>query len=400
LRLEFIPRALIDLGAKLGAAPAQAEHFATCRDAIILELQLTAQSDLNRWIAYPRDRNAYRLLRRYFGKLWSYGAVTWAIDTLFRAGLIEHDRTWPSATSRLRSAIRATPKLLAISPMISLDDLIVTPSELIRLKDFNRKLAAYRETRPIHALRLDVQMQNEALSGLAVACASSCWQQTDSGCLSNGEIVLNPLRTLYYRVFNGDFQYGGRWYGPWWQGLPVKDRQYLTINGEQVVEVDYKHIHPTLISALIGRELGDDDPYQIDGFARSDIKRAFNVLINASTERAAALALRQVLAEQDHEAPGKYAKALIQEIKLRHANFEGAFGSGCGIRLQAIDAGMCSEVQRVMRDLGHPVLSVHDSFIVTARQKQLLKQTMQDVLERTKQQLAGGEINVRLTSLK
>ena len=56
--------------------------------------------------------------------------------------------------------------------------------------------------------------------------------------------------------------------------------------------------------------------------------------------------------------------------------FERFWNTGIGLRLQNLDARICTRVQRALRQANVPVLSVHDSFIVRESQKDLLEQTM------------------------
>ena len=42
-------------------------------------------------------------------------------------------------------------------------------------------------------------------------------------------------------------------------------RQELTIDGESVVEIDFKSLHPRLVAEIVGVQLPDDfDPYNIE----------------------------------------------------------------------------------------------------------------------------------------
>src|SRR5665213_2823864 len=55
-------------------------------------------------------------------------------------------------------------------------------------------------------------------------------------------------RVRLYRVFNnGSFKEGGRFYGGWWQGIPSRYRQYITIDGHTTWEYDYSYLHPAML---------------------------------------------------------------------------------------------------------------------------------------------------------
>ncbi len=405
LRLDFRFADNTDLGQMLGASPAPNRRHLEVRNAVIIACVLAAWEHGDQWLAYPRDRSRFATLRRYFGNLWSYNALMWAIDTLLSEDLIEEQRTRPTpaakqASSKVQcSRMRATLALLERLPTISTAQLDLFPGELIRLKR-SRKLVDYRETDHVRWLRCDVIDQNEALQTLNIEIRSPRWRLTRHGFLTNDKRTLNPLRSHCYRVFNEEWHFGGRIFGPFWQNLSVEDRARLTINGAPVVELDYQHIHPTLLAAYAGIELGEEDPYLIARFARRDTKQAFNILINAKTMRAAVGALQNYFVKQKRREPGKHAKRVIAAIKQYHPAFEHTWGAGIGLQLQAVDAHICAHVQRAMRALGHPVLSVHNSFIAPATKELLLDDVMQDVLERAKHQLAKGDTNVLLNLLK
>ena len=82
----------------------------------------------------------------------------------------------------------------------------------------------------------------------------------------NGVNHIRPHGALR-QIFNREsFSMGGRAYG-WWQNLPKPWRAKLTINGEEVVELDYSALHPAMLYAERGLPLAGD-PYCIDGHPR------------------------------------------------------------------------------------------------------------------------------------
>ena len=99
-------------------------------------------------------------------------------------------------------------------------------------------------------------------------------------------IAGGPCVRPFRRIFNGGWKTGGRWYGPPWQNLPKRVRAQLLIDGEAVAELDFRTCHPRLLCALAGMDLPFHDAgfdyYDLPGFDRSHVKRAFNVLINAA----------------------------------------------------------------------------------------------------------------------
>ncbi len=389
-RLEFTCRETIDLGAMIGASPAPNDRYCNLRNQLITDLLLAAWANPERWIAYSRDRNCYAALRYYFGSSVSFPAMIWAVTTLEAAGLVLHRKTRPSARARYRSTLRATSEFVRSIPITNVDQLRRIICQPIRLKDSLGTLCRYKESRQTRDWRADVNEQNEALLGLTLSFESPDWKVDGHGLLHNDKRVINQTRNQLYRVFNGSFTLGGRWYGPWWQGLPARDRNLLRIDHQPVVEIDYQYLHPTLLAAMAGRDIGDNDPYLVPGFERREAKVAFNILVNARSEQSAVLALKQKLVEFDCEEPLQHASNLVSAVKMHHPEFSFAWGAGIGLRLQGIDADMCAIVQQRMRHSGYPVLSVHDSFIVAAPQKDILRSVMDETLDRTKYSIATG----------
>ena len=394
LRLNYTTRDAIDLGAELGAEHARKPIQQGVRNAIIIALLLVAWADPRRWTAYSRDKNWYAGVKHYYGQLGSYAATMWAVDTLEAADLIDHQKTRPGANARTRSRCRASKKLLDHTPITHINQLQRVIVEPLRLKDSTKHLCGYRETEQTRAWRSDVEAQNQAIRSLPIEFETPGWTMNQHGLLFNGAHTLNPASKQYYRVFNVDWYHGGRWYGVFWQGLSGHDRGCLLIDGQRVVEIDYPHLHPTLLAAGCGVDLGAEDPYLVDGFPRNDVKRAFNVLLNANGANAAVSALQAVFRDAGVNGPRAYALRLIRVVKQRHSSFSRLWATGVGLRLQCIDGDMCANVQRIMRDAGHPVLSVHDSFIIQASQKDRLEGAMDEALARVKWQLAQGQINL------
>lgn len=394
LRFDYTTRDPIDLGAELGAEPARKATRVAVRNALIAAVLISAWRNPDAWLAYPRDKNWYACAKRYFGPLGSYAATMWAVATLAAASLIDHRKTRPGPNSKARSRLRASEKLLQEAPVTHVDQLQRVILEPLRLKDSNKVLCPYRESKQTRVRRADIVAQNDALRSLSLELHAPGWQVDQHGLLCHGDRTLNPIHNQLYRVFNLDWRHGGRWYGGFWQNLSGRHRRQILIDGQPVVEIDYSHLHPTLLAACCGKDLGAADPYIIDGFPRSDVKRAFNVLVNADGANVAVSALQFHYQDAGKKGPRSYALRLVATVKQRHEAFAEFWATGIGLRLQCIDGEMCAEVQRIMRDAGHPVLSVHDSFITEASQADRLQGAMEDVLSRAKRQLARGQLKI------
>jgi hypothetical protein len=352
---------------------------------------VSAWIDRDRWIAYHRNRNWYARVKRYYGPLGSYPATMLAVESLSEVGLIDNDPTRPSPNFHWCSRLRASEKLLEETAITCVDHLYRVILEPIRLKDAAKLLIPYREIEKTRDWRFDVYAQNEALRSLSLAAAPG-WQLDPHGLLRNGNRVINPAHSQLYRVFNVNWRHGARWYGAWWQQLSEQDRGRLLIDGRPVIEIDYPSHHPTLLAALSGHDLGCGDPYAVAGFPRNEVKQTFNILVNAGNEKRAIAAMENELRENGSHHPRSYVLRLVEAVKQRHPHFAAFWATGIGRRLQCIDGEMCAQVQRIMRKAGHPVLSVHDSFIAGASREDSLRGAMEDTLARTKRGLTNGQI--------
>lgn len=98
------------------------------------------------------------------------------------------------------------------------------------------------------------------------------------------------------RKFSGNFEQGGRFYDPWWLGIPSALRRFITIDGEPTVEIDYKCLHIFMLYFMAGydpnNKLGEhyiEDAYHLDGWdntreLRNLVKKLLLTVINASGE--------------------------------------------------------------------------------------------------------------------
>jgi hypothetical protein len=326
------------------------------------------------FVSYARRRQWYAERRRYLGaRMPGYETVVAAVDRLAEAGYLEHDKRMPGYRGR-QSRFRASEWLISI---VEHDRIAPTrpfdPGELIRLRDKDGKLVNYSDTAETRRMRHSLRAINDAMRDVAIdlEADAEAVRIGDIIRFSNTAVCLSP-RGLY-RVFNGDFGCGGRFYGPGYQGLPKRLRHHLLIDGNRTVELDYGQTHPRLLAAQLGVDLGPGDIYAVDGWPRQIVKRAVNIMINAETMHSA---LGAISLEMGGFAERKRAVECAEAIKQRHPQFSTAFCSGAGLQLQLTDSAIAEDVlQRLLRR-GMAVLPVHDSFIVEHQNASILEREM------------------------
>lgn len=340
------------------------------------------------FIFYSRDRNHYAKTRkrlRYFPTWYSRGNVLAAIEALEDAGLIEHRRTKPSPTAKHRSRFAASERLVSIVERTPVEFLF-EPCEIIILRGADGLPINYPETDRTFKSRRDVKAHNEFLTNFDIGIDHPDTIEDARGFLRVGGCWLDTRRRSYRQIFNDRFCFGGRWYGTWWQNLPKKVREAISINGENTVELDYRACHLRLLYAQRGLALPfkihTTDPYEVPGFPRTLTKFAFNVMLNAKTKRKALGAIEKRLKEDGLLEVREHARALTNAVADHFRDLGQVWCTGMGMRLQNTDAEICRRVQRQLRKADVPALSVHDSFIVPASAQELVNDVMEEEMSR------------------
>jgi hypothetical protein len=196
---------------------------------------------------------------------------------------------------------------------------------------------------------------------------------------------------------------GGRFYGPWYQGIPKEYREHILINGSPVCEPDFSGYHPRILYSLNG--VSDRlvaDPYKLDGYPdtpemRSFLKPLLLMIVNAKDEQSAIGAIRRKRSKAEKKAQrwGRELKPLgveirtdaqyrdvIQKLMAIHEPISNFFYSSMGAELQHLDSQIAEAIMLIFaHHLNMAVLPMHDSFIVDHRQVELLEETMSQVTE-------------------
>lgn len=201
-----------------------------------------------------------------------------------------------------------------------------------------------------------------------LAAYDSMMKQVD---IKLGTTQLFPAMTSMVRIFSrGDMRLGGRLYSPI-QNLKSEARKYLSFDGDPVVEIDYSAIHPSMLYHHKNISL-TSDPYTIDGFRRSDVKLAFNIMINRSGGNSAANTLARELNFSVADA-----KALETAILNRHTDISEHFNSDAGLKLQRLDSEIALSILKAFVADKRPIITIHDSAVVSVRDTESLKLSME-----------------------
>jgi hypothetical protein len=324
----------------------------------------------DRFISYSRYKQFYTYGQRYYRPTYTYHSILPAVDQLADAGLLEHEKVRPGHRG-FQSRFRASAALLKEFAQVPV---VYRPLEIVVLRDADGNPIDYRDNRDTHRMRKNLTALNEGLLSQQIGLGERIIREGDR--LDNGGRAQAQLHRVFHR---GDFGNGGRFYGGHWQN--IGDRERITIDGQETVEIDYTGLHIRLLYQDIGKPM-PTDPYDIDGWPRKQAKLALLIAINARTHidavRALADALRKGGGVSD---PFATAEKLVRAVKARHPDIAHAIGSDAGVRLMRRDSDLA---EQIMMEMVHAVgvvpLSVHDSFIVPATHKERLNEAMETAL--------------------
>jgi hypothetical protein len=358
------PIEIEELQANLGLRAGRTRDINTVMGYVLGQAIKTYRAGPERWISYSRNKNWYHDPGRqqYFPVASCYASMVAAVDQLAATGAIEHLKS-PRGNLGQQSRFRATPDLYRAYTERPVP-LICNPKERIILRDAEGRLAAYQNSDRIEKWRKQVAAFNEMLSsafieldGKLISEGDAVWVRDDDG---DQQRMVNGTATLsLHRIWNEKWNRGGRLYGPWVQNLPKETRRTLLLNGEPVAEPDYPALHCRLLYDLADKEM-PDRPFEIDGWERSEVKRAFYTMVNAPTRNSARLAI------WDHT---KRTDELMAAIVRKHSAVSDALCSGIGARLMFVDSTiMCRNLGDLNRQ-GIVALPVHDSLIVQTRRE-------------------------------
>jgi hypothetical protein len=379
LRYRFADPKLIETFR--AALPVLRPRCQTAIERIAALLYTVHRIDSTRDVSYGRSKSDYAGQQRYQGNDFTYPVVMSAVEALAQAGFIDEERTKPG-TLGWRSTIKATLLLAnmlnAASPS-NIIPVVYEPIETIRLRAREGRLVDYRENDFTRRARRIVEELNEMNRSARIELGTDAdlyrYERKDGGAQT---IYLG--RKEYHRVFTWDFSKGGRFYGPFWQGLPKSERDTLTIDGEPVEENDFPMLHAVLLYGLLGKA-PPADSFDLPEWPRSIVKMAFYTMINADNRNHAQGCIQLKLFGLPLDGRGcRKAGELMGVIERKHAAVGQYFYSGMGRVLMRADADIAERVMRGAMGSGVVAISVHDSFIAQARHSPKVRELMDKAL--------------------
>lgn len=228
------------------------------------------------------------------------------------------------------------------------------------------------------------------------------------------------------RIFNGDFEKGGRFYTQCAviQNMSGKERKKITIDGEEVAEIDVKSIHPAILYTEEGCVM-PEDPYdfhvpcgvdwnEVEAHraligkpsynpVRNYCKYAMLVVLNSENINSAKMALtNQVRKDKKRKDITKRKfvgvdafshDVAINNMKDHNMMIRDYFHRGVGIRLQYRDSTFMEKLLTFCVQNDIVVSPVHDS--VVCKKKDVDK--VVGYMERAFEETFGSLVNFRYT---
>ncbi|WP_346912432.1 hypothetical protein [uncultured Roseibium sp.] len=202
-----------------------------------------------------------------------------------------------------------------------------------------------------------------------------------------------------HRVFNrSSWQKGGRFYGGWWQRCPKEWRKRIFINDHPTIEDDYSGLHIVMLYGWEGIDFWanaepDEDPYRVDVpelaldpvTQRRCAKTLMLIAVNAESEKSAFKAFRSSVRDDGEWELGaltdRQLALLLDALRRKHAPIAYRLGAGAGIDLMNQDSRITEYIIKRFLEAGRPVLSIHDSYIVTFGDDGRLRDTLHEAFE-------------------
>lgn len=368
---------------------------------VLLDLYCSWRTDPSQYISYARDKQRYGKRSRYTRIKVGRVCLLNVVDKLFADEYIDHVESVcyrDSVTGKIyagySSRMRATKKLIRflVRHGIKLSMIARHPNEsVIFVRDENKddvKLNALPSMpRDVVSSEKVLIKYNDFLQKSYIDIADEFLTKADLEKMKKWknqkyvEFSIDLSKKRVYRVFsNKDWKQGGRIFGAWWHSCPKQLRKYIILNGEPTIELDFSSIHILLLYANLGENFLDEgkDAYTIEGH---DFRKAMKIVmmsaINAKPDERrdgdtrAKHAAWKTLVFKCNEDRVKHGisspdqlSPLLEVMKERHKPIARFLSSGKGIELMKQDSDIAIALIKWHTEIGVPILTVHDSFIV------------------------------------
>lgn len=366
------------------------------RGVCLLVLNAIATGD--KWTTYARGNS--KLEDKRYNK-WQVTNKTfaWCADLLHTLGWIENvtGNATPVEEDQSPSMFKATPLLLNLLPISEVEyikKLFRESYETIILRSADKEDIGYRDNMERKQMRTVVRKLN------------LCNEKHTF--THNGELLNNSNMV---RIFNETFEQGGRFYRCDTHLIKQRDNKgldlppHLTrvgmlIDGEQVVEVDFSCLHPTIVCAkynILEEKYLAKDFYstfltgKYVGADRQLFKLAVNIMYNATSVGSASKAIQEEITKakaknnKEHIYSWHNGQAVVHRVFEVMPDMLDFFctPNSYGRTLQYLDSCITERIIEKFIALDKPVVPVHDSYVVKVEDEMFLCDTMEQAFRHT-----------------
>ncbi|MBI5520659.1 MAG: hypothetical protein HY916_11460 [Desulfovibrio sp.] len=390
-----IALAVRDLLLEVGMKPTKKQKEAF--KVIVANLYAAWATRGNPFLVVPKRSSDYASGSRQRALYLTYQPTMKAVEVLRGGGFIEYHAGFYTKPEGRRTRIRATSKLtsLFIKHRFNLTCVELLSFDLVQLrgpKVQGMRGAAIDIRRGVHAASARPHKASVAKINAGLASAHIDLHLDEETFIrhyisrQDGKKPLtppHPLRNRLYRVFNENFNLGGRFYGHWAQGIPRDLRSCIRIDGEPVVELDYKAIHPTLLYAERGESF-EGEVYLPASYTK-EYRPVFKLLMLAAVNavdlnsafKGARHCIHKVLKHTFPEClKDTWLRPAYEALKTMHEPIGGMFFTRAGLRLQRKDSKIAELVMLTLLDKGVITVPIHDSFLVAQQHEDALREAM------------------------
>lgn len=336
----------------------------------------------------PLSKERYYEANKRFKLHISHTRMKNLIADLEGSGFITMYKGFNDGEWSMQSCFIMSPLLLDIIPVDQAKRyaLVRQPDEFVKIKDYKKNIfiTEYRGRSGIRLLQQQMSLYNKFLE--------------DQEIIIDGRVV----RICYVRIFADDLSGAGRYYTS--NGFMNEQsdlRKTILINGKSTTEVDMSTIHPRIIATLKGIRLDDNwEPYSVD----ENVLGALSVNARNQLRKLCKIALMCVLYSENEEKAvkslyykfnlnkGKDGKfnllpitskedcfKIINSLKERNLEIsDHFFQQGMWKKLQNVDSKICSYIVNHFTKQNQVCLPYHDSWVVTADNREMLIETMEN----------------------
>lgn len=181
----------------------------------------------------------------------------------------------------------------------------------------------------------------------------------------------NPLTRIYINEV-----LGGRLYSDYQLISGKKRPELIKIDGEKVVELDFKASQLNIASLILTGKVLADDPYNVGVVDRDDMKKLMMYYVNSFNPKSCSVNPNGPLG-----LTGVEYDAAVAVFEARYPELAILKKSGFGLAAQKIEGDIFMELARIAMERDTVVLTVHDSIIVKESEAAFWQEKMEQVRE-------------------